>query len=88
KQRKGIGVSIAGIVNPYVKVGGTLASPALEFDKKRGFFSSTAAVFTGGLSILAQGMWDRYMSQDDYCQAVIEALESGEIPVWDGTPYD
>ena len=84
KQRKGIGVSLAGIVHPYIRVGGTLASPALEFNKKRGLLTSTAAFFTGGLSILAQGVWDRYMSQDDYCQAVIEALDSGEIPVWDG----
>ena len=84
KQRDGIGVSLAGVVNPYVKVGGTLASPALELDTKRGFLSGTVAVLTGGLSILAQGVWDRYLSQDDYCQAVIDALESGEIPVWEG----
>ena len=84
KQREGVGISLAGIVNPYIKVGGTLASPALTIDKKRGFLSGTVAVFTGGLSILAQGVWDRYLSRDDYCQAVIDALESGEIPVWDG----
>ena len=84
KQREGIGISLAGVVNPYVKVGGTLASPALELDTKRGFLSGTVAVLTGGLSILAQGVWDRYLSQDDYCQAVIDALDSGEIPVWEG----
>jgi hypothetical protein len=65
-------------------VGGTLASPALEIDKKRGFFAGSIAALTGGLSILAQGVWDRYLSEDNYCQAVIDALESGELPVWEG----
>lgn len=84
KQREGIGISFAGVINPFFKVGGTLASPAIVLDKKRGFFTGTVAALTGGLSILAQGVWDRYLSRDDYCQAVIEALESGEIPVWEG----
>jgi len=83
-QREGIGISFASVVNPYIKVGGTLASPTLELDKKRGFLTGTVAVLTGGLSVLAQGVWDRYLSADDYCQAVIDALESGEIPVWHG----
>lgn len=84
KQRQGIGISLAGVVNPFVKVGGTLASPALTIDKKRGVITGTVAVLTGGLSILYKGVWDRYLSRDDYCQAVIDALESGEIPVWEG----
>ncbi len=84
KQREGIGISLAGVVNPYVKVGGTLASPALELDTKRGLLSGGLAVVTGGLSVLAQSVWDRYLSRDDYCEAVIEALDSGEIPVWEG----
>lgn len=85
KQREGVGISLAGVFNPYVKVGGTLASPTLQLDTKRGFLAGTLAVVTGGLSILAQGVWDRYLSQDNYCQAVIDAIESGEIPVWDGS---
>jgi len=84
KQREGVGVSLAGVINPYIKVGGTLAAPALRIDAKRGLVSGTFAVLTGGLSILAKGAWDRYLSRDDYCEAVIEALESGEIPVWQG----
>jgi uncharacterized protein involved in outer membrane biogenesis len=84
KQREGIGVSVAGIVNPYVKVGGTMASPAFEFDKKRGFVTGAFAFLTGGLSVLAQGVWDRHLAKDDYCEAIIEALESGEIPAWEG----
>jgi uncharacterized protein involved in outer membrane biogenesis len=84
KQREGVGISISAVVNPYIKVGGTLASPVLTIDTKRGFWAGTFAAVTGGLSILARGVWDRYLSADNYCQTVIDALESGEIPVWEG----
>lgn len=84
KQREGVGVSLAGAVNPYIKVGGTLAKPALKIDTKRGLLTGTIAVLTGGMSILAQGAWDRYLSQDNYCEAVLEALDAGEIPAWQG----
>jgi uncharacterized protein involved in outer membrane biogenesis len=84
KQREGIGISLSGVINPYVKVGGTLASPALQVDTKRGLLTGTVAFLTSGVSILAKGVWDRYLSQDDYCQTVIEALDSGEIPAWEG----
>ncbi len=88
KQREGIGISLSSLINPYVKLGGTLASPALNIDTKRGILSGTVAVLTGGLSILAQGAWDRYLAKDNYCEAILEALESGEIPVWEGDPDD
>ena len=48
------------------------------------FLSGAFAVFTGGLSILAQGVWDRHLAKEDYCEAIEEALGSGEIPVWTG----
>lgn len=48
-------ISVEGIVNPYVKMGGKLASPAFEIDKKCGLVSGTFAFLTGGLSILTQG---------------------------------
>ena len=88
KQREGIGISVAGIVNPYVKVGGTIASPSFEFDEKRGLLTGTMAFLTGGLSVLAKGVWDRHLAKDNYCKAMIEAIDTGEIPVWTGEPED
>ena len=84
KGREGVGISLSSVINPYVKLGGTLASPALHIDKKRGIITGTFAVLTGGLSVLAQGVWDRYLATDDYCEAILEALDTGEIPVWEG----
>ena len=88
KQREGIGISVASVVNPYVKVGGTMAAPSFDFDAKRGIFTGAVALFTGGLSILAQGVWDRHLAKEDYCEAIEEALGAGEIPVWTGEPDD
>ena len=88
KQREGLGISVAGIVNPYVKVGGTLADPSFDFDARRGLFSGALAVVTGGLSILGKGVWDRHLAKDDYCEAIQEALDSGAIPRWDGESGD
>ena len=84
--REGIGITVASAVNPYIKLGGTLAKPAIQLDKKRGLISGTFAVLTGGLSILAQSVWDRYLSADDLCAAVVEGLESGEIGAWEEQP--
>ncbi len=77
--RQGIGISVSSVVNPYLRVGGTLAKPKLQIDKKRGLLSGSVAVLTAGLSILAQGMWDRYLSADNMCEAVLADIESGAI---------
>ncbi|MGI9286387.1 MAG: AsmA-like C-terminal region-containing protein, partial [Pseudomonadales bacterium] len=84
KPREGIGISLAGAINPYIKLGGTLANPSVKIDTKRGVLSGTAAALSGGLSILAEGVWDRYLSADDLCRALTAGLESGEIGAWDG----
>jgi hypothetical protein len=77
--RQGIGISVSSVVNPYLRVGGTLAKPKLQIDKKRGLLSGSVAFLTAGLSILAQGMWDRYLSADNMCEAVLADIESGVI---------
>ncbi|MCZ6779899.1 MAG: hypothetical protein O7F16_13175, partial [Acidobacteria bacterium] len=86
KPREGIGISLAGAINPFIKLGGTLADPSLELNMKRGLLPGTAAVLTGGLSILARDVWDRYLSADNFCEAVITGLESGEIDAGNGQP--
>ena len=79
KVREGIGISVSSLVNPFVKVGGTLGEPKMQLDTKRGILSGSVAVLTGGLSILAKGAWDSYLSSDKLCDEVLEALESGAL---------
>ncbi|HWM29536.1 MAG TPA: hypothetical protein VNQ14_13825, partial [Woeseiaceae bacterium] len=66
--RKSLGISAAEIVNPYVKIVGTLAAPRLGLDEKGALMAGGAAVATGGLSVLAKAAWEGLSKEDDPCQ--------------------
>lgn len=68
--RKGLGLSIAQLVNPYIKVTGTLRSPGLTLDPRGVVVSGGAAIATAGWSILATAAWDRWFGTSDPCKAV------------------
>jgi hypothetical protein len=81
--RRMLSVSAAELVNPYVKIEGTLAAPRLAVDEAGILMSGGAAVATGGLSLVARGLWDRLSQWGDTCgQASKQALEEldGRMP--------
>lgn len=82
KQRKGLGLSATDIVNPFIKVGGTMAKPSLQLDPAGTAVKGGIAVATGGLSILASSLFERYFSSRDPCgDALAEIAErDGESP--------
>ena len=67
KSREGLGISVGGVANSFVKVGGTLKSPALGVDAVGSVATTGAAITTGGLSVLAKSLWDRVSSEVDLC---------------------
>jgi uncharacterized protein involved in outer membrane biogenesis len=67
RPRTGVGISASMITNPLIRLGGTLARPAVELDPTRASVATGAAVATGGLSILFKGVWDRYFTSRDPC---------------------
>jgi len=67
KPRKGFGLSAGVIINSLIRVGGTLASPAVELDAGSAAVSSGTAVATAGLSLLAKSFSDRFLSSKDPC---------------------
>ena len=74
--RRALSVSAGELVNPYVQVVGTLAAPRLAVDETGLLISGGAAIATGGLSILARGVWDRLSRSGDACrQASERAIE-------------
>ena len=78
--QKGLGLSLSNLVNPYVKVIGTLGNPTLSLDPEGALIQGGAAVATAGLSILAKGFKDRFLSSKDPCaKAVSEADEKFQI---------
>jgi hypothetical protein len=67
KPRTGLGITTGVLINPLIKVGGNLAQPAIEFDPASAIVSGGTAVATAGLSLLAKGFSDRFLSSKDPC---------------------
>ena len=75
KPRKGIGVSASLITNPYIKLGGTLANPSIEMKPIEAMTSTGIAVATGGISILAKGLFDRITAEQKVCEQALKKVE-------------
>jgi len=74
KPRKGIGLSASMITNPYIKLGGTLATPAIEVKPMEAVAQTGAAVATLGLSLVAKGMYDRVTAEKKVCKKALEEI--------------
>jgi hypothetical protein len=69
KPREGLGISFVGVAHSFVKLGGTLRKPNMRLDPAGSVTTTGAAVATGGLSLLAKGLWDRASSQKGICDS-------------------
>jgi hypothetical protein len=74
KPRKGIGVSASMITNPYIKLGGTLSNPSVQLKGVQAVASTSVAVATLGLSVLAKGMLDRITAEKKVCKQALEEI--------------
>jgi uncharacterized protein involved in outer membrane biogenesis len=78
RPRRGVGITPGMFANPFIEIAGTLASPTLGVSSK-GAIAGGAAAATGGLTILAQGLVDRVLGQQDLCkQALDEATKAAK----------
>ena len=68
KSREGLGLSIGSVATSFVKLGGTLSEPSINVDAGGTVTTTGAAVATGGLSVIAKGLWDRVSSEADLCK--------------------
>jgi len=75
KPRKGLGISTGVLINPLIKVGGTLAAPAIDFDPAGTVKSTGLAVATAGISLLATSVSDRFLSSADPCGEARKEIE-------------
>jgi len=74
KAKQGLGINVASLTD-FIRVGGTLANPRPATDPV-GLFGKAgsigAAIFTGGLSLLAQSLYGRLTAEDEPCQAALK----------------
>jgi hypothetical protein len=78
KPRAGLGLNMAGIAD-FIRIGGTLAAPTPVTDARGAATAGVkvgAAIATGGLSLLAEGLLDRNAGDVDVC-----AVARGEKPI-------
>jgi uncharacterized protein involved in outer membrane biogenesis len=75
KPRKGLGISAGALINPLIKVGGRLTTPAVELDPGGTVVSGGLAIATIGISVLAKSMSDRFLSSKDPCGEARRDLE-------------
>jgi hypothetical protein len=76
KPRQGLGLSTGVVINPFIKVGGRLAEPAIELDPRGAAVSGGAAVATAGLTLLAKSLSDRFLSSKDPCGDARREIEA------------
>jgi hypothetical protein len=77
RPREGIGISAGMFTNPFIELEGTLASPRVGVGAK-GATAGVAAAATGGATVLAQGVLDRWRGAKDICKQVL--TEAGAAP--------
>ena len=83
KPRKGLGLSAGAVVNPFIKIAGTLNSPYVELDPAGVVVSGGTAVATAGLSILAKSFSDRFLQSRDPCGDTLKDLAKRDVDeVW------
>ena len=76
--KKGIGLNFSSVAGA-AKIGGTLANPGVELDGANALklgVSAGAAVATGGLSLLAQGLFSKASADPDPCNTALGIASS------------
>ncbi len=78
KARKGFGINTNSFAK-LVRVGGTIQKPEIETDPKGLLQTGVAigaAIFSGGLSLLAQGLYDKNKANSDVCKFAKEGKQN------------
>jgi uncharacterized protein involved in outer membrane biogenesis len=77
KSRKSLNVGLGSLAK-LAQLGGTLAQPKVELDPKDvavKYGKYTAAVATGGLTVLADLLYSKTKANKDVCTSILEELE-------------
>ena len=73
-QRRGLGLSVAGVADRYIRFTGTLDEPQVGVNAKSAIVHGAAAWATGGFSVLYDSLFRRLTSSANPCEQVSEAI--------------
>ena len=72
--RKGLGLSVVGVADRFIRLTGTLAEPTVGVNAKSALTHGTAAWLTGGLSLLFDKAFRRLTASSNPCELVEKEL--------------
>ncbi len=65
--QRGLGISMTGLINPFVAIGGTLSAPKISLNPANTFVGGSLAVATGGVSLLLRNVLERLSTGGSIC---------------------
>ena len=68
--RRGLGISLGDLINPFTRVSGTLASPRIVADPKSAVVETGVGIATGGLWPLAKKLRGRFLGGNPCAKAL------------------
>jgi len=72
-QRKGLGISILGLADDFIRLSGTLRQPRVEVNAVGTLTQGGAVWATGGLSLLSDSLFRRLTASSNPCESVMKA---------------
>ncbi|MDJ0877353.1 MAG: AsmA family protein [Halieaceae bacterium] len=69
---KGLGVGLTDLINPFTRIGGTLARPRVELDRQRAVREGSFYIATLGLSLAVKRYRDRKTAGEDRCKLMLD----------------
>ena len=72
-RRKGVGISILGLADDFIRLSGTLRQPRVEVNAVGFLAQGGAAWATGGLSLLSESIFSRLSTSGNPCESVMDA---------------
>lgn len=76
RPRRGLGISLGDLINPFTRIGGTLASPRIVADPKSAVLETSTGIATGGLWPLGKKLLQRLFDSDACTKAMETKSES------------
>jgi uncharacterized protein involved in outer membrane biogenesis len=80
RPRRGFGISLGDIINPFTRIGGTLAAPRLVADPGSALFETGAGILTAGAWPVAKKFRDRFFAGNPCAKALQRSNEANQQP--------